>query len=770
MKLKLENFGIFPSKEFPIDRVTVFTGPNESGKTTILDAFVSALVKVSGNNKYGAILNERYQEKRNADLGIPKQTLNPNLYLNSLVIREGNMDVGSDKELIKVIEQSIFDSGYNPSKLKEKAIQQTEKTGTRKVAKDWNLALSELEAAKQEFFEAEKVLHQVSSQFVELPSWELERQKKIAELQTLQKEQTQSLSALEELKQKEQHAEADRVYQQILQWEVLVSANREDGKVLQPELEKQAKQLEEFIRSQKQKLASQKEQIIAWESQKDNLILTKSNLDSKFQKMESYFPNFESWKDTLRKFQEDSPRLSKVKWNITYLSLAIVSLAFALFSSLVGIVSDLGNWPYVVGGAFFITSILVFAFRAREIISEKDETKWNEMVRRIASEMEMKTLGEWKPDTLQFDSLQLTFQRFEREYTKLKLELQTLLDQIKKWESDILTLQNQSKKDKEQLEESEKKLNSFFQTLGVRSLTELSEQLVQMRLKSEKIKTFEDLFRLEEKKWGCVGIEALKLKLKDKIGDWEKKGIGKHFQIEDQSTKQRLENKLLELSTTIRNLEKDNVELEKKLDTGKKVLESQIVPAQSRWEISKKNLESKEKKKHDFEKNYHAFEVLAKIFSEMEVESQDKMSSLVKSLQSRIDAMKGNLPSKQIQWNGFSDEIQVVSDKNNLQMSFVNLSTGTKEQISYVLRLEYAFRIGNQYQIPYLLLDEPFRHMDDERRDAALEYTLQCIVDAGKEWKVVFFSFDEDLVKRIKDLAEKWKLPCQIHSLTKQVS
>ena len=63
MKLSLENFGIFSAKEFPIQKVNVFTGPNESGKTTILDAFVSALVKVTGSKKYGKILNERYQEK-----------------------------------------------------------------------------------------------------------------------------------------------------------------------------------------------------------------------------------------------------------------------------------------------------------------------------------------------------------------------------------------------------------------------------------------------------------------------------------------------------------------------------------------------------------------------------------------------------------------------------------------------------------------------------------------------------------------------------------
>jgi len=146
------------------------------------------------------------------------------------------------------------------------------------------------------------------------------------------------------------------------------------------------------------------------------------------------------------------------------------------------------------------------------------------------------------------------------------------------------------------------------------------------------------------------------------------------------------------------------------------------------------------------------------------------MSSLVKSLQTRMDALKGSLPTKQIQWNGFSDEIQVTTESSKESLSFTNLSTGTKEQVSYVLRLEYAFRIGKQFNLPYLLLDEPFRHMDGGRRDSALAYTLQCVANAEEDWRVVFFSFDGELVSKIKELAAGLNLPCQIHELTKPVS
>ncbi|MGV3665854.1 MAG: ATP-binding protein [Leptospira bouyouniensis] len=769
MKLKIENFGIFSSKEFPIQKITVFTGPNESGKTTILDAFVSALVKVTGTKKYGKLLNERYQENRNSDLGIEKQNLAPNLFLNSLVIREGNMEVSSDSELTSVIEQSIFDSGYNPNHLKEMAEQQVSKTGVRKVAKDWNLTLSELDAAKRKFDESERNLNQISNQFTELPIWELDRQNKKVEIENFVSEKIKLQKQFEELKQKEQHAEADRVYHQILQWEMLSLEKKNNSKFLQNDSEKQTKQLEESIRSSNQKIVSTKERIGELEERKTASKLNLSSLESKFLKLESYFPFFETWKEGLRKFQEDFPVIPRTIWNPLYRSLAIISFFITLITMIVILFSDLGSWFYIPLGLFFGLS-LFFGMKMKETILEKDESKWNEMIRRIASEMETKTLGEWKPDSLHLDSLFLSFQRYEREYTKLKLELQNLADMVSKFDAELQIHENQFKKEKDILEVKEKELSSLFQKLGVNSLTELSESLVQIRLKTDKIKTIEDTLNLEVKKWETEGIQSLKLKLKDKMSDWEKNGIGKQFQPEDRTTKQRIENRIGELSESIRGLEVKIIDLEKKLDTGKAVLESQMVPAQKEWENAKKNLESKEKKKVELEKNFQAFEILIDIFAEMQAESTDKMSSLVRSLQERMDSIKGTLPSKQIQWNGFSDEIQVTTDPREGQFSFSQLSTGTKEQISFVLRLEYAFRIGNQFNIPYLLLDEPFRHMDVARRDVALEYTLQCILNADNDWHVVFFSFDEDLVSKIKILAEKLNLPCQINTLVKPVS
>ncbi|TGK81364.1 DNA repair protein [Leptospira noumeaensis] len=769
MKLKIENFGIFSKKEFPIDRVTVFTGPNESGKTTILDALVSALVKVVGTTKFGATLSSRYKSDRNSDLGISKLSLSPNLFLNSLVIREGNMDVGSEKELVTAIEQTIFDSGYNPSQLKEQVEQLLAKTGNRKSAKDWNLALSELNTAKQKFDESEMSLNKISAQFIDLPQLEIQRQKLKLELVNANTEQNKLQSELSELKETEQHNEADRLYGQLLQWETLESGSKQEEKILKSGWDQKSKELDGEIKSLEQKRSLSKERLTNLEIKLESSSAQKKQIEQKSKKLESYFEFFETWKQTVRKFQEESPVIQKTIWNPLYRSLAGGFGVLGIFSLIFSIFSGLDGWIYILP-ILFLGVGLFFLFRAKEIKLEKDEPKWNEMVHRIVREMETKTLGEWKPESITMDSLSLCFQRYEREYTKQKLESEGFGSNLSSMEEEITRLRLEDKKMSETILEKEKELAGIWREAAVQSLSELSELYVQIRLKQEKLKTLTESLKTESKKWGTTDLGELKLKLKEKVSDLEKKGISKTFSSEDRTNKQRLENKIQILSDKIRELERSIVELEKKLDTGKAVLESQMVPAQKEWETNKRNLELKEKWKNDLERNFQSLEVLSEIFSEMQGESTDKMSSLVKSLQTRMDAIKGIRPTKQIQWNGFSDEIQITTDSSSDSFLFQNLSTGTKEQISYVLRLEYAFRIGKQFNLPFLLLDEPFRHMDVERRDSALSYTLQCIANAEEDWKVVFFSFDEGLVAKIKDLADGFNLPCQIHELTKRVS
>lgn len=91
--------------------------------------------------------------------------------------------------------------------------------------------------------------------------------------------------------------------------------------------------------------------------------------------------------------------------------------------------------------------------------------------------METKTLGEWKPDSPSMESLSLTFQRFDREYTKQKLESESILTAMASLEEEVTRLRAEDKKTNEVLSEKEKELTTIWREAGVHSLSELSEFL-----------------------------------------------------------------------------------------------------------------------------------------------------------------------------------------------------------------------------------------------------------------------------------------------------
>jgi DNA sulfur modification protein DndD len=53
MVLKLNSFGLFRNQSFELGQITIFFGKNESGKTTIFDAIVSSLIRITGTTSYG---------------------------------------------------------------------------------------------------------------------------------------------------------------------------------------------------------------------------------------------------------------------------------------------------------------------------------------------------------------------------------------------------------------------------------------------------------------------------------------------------------------------------------------------------------------------------------------------------------------------------------------------------------------------------------------------------------------------------------------------
>ena len=98
-KLILETFGKFKNTTYEFGDVTVFYGPNEVGKTTIIDALSNGLVKVLKNQSlYKQVLEPRYGETfssklKKIDTGEEFKKIDHDLVRNLLIVRASNLSL-----------------------------------------------------------------------------------------------------------------------------------------------------------------------------------------------------------------------------------------------------------------------------------------------------------------------------------------------------------------------------------------------------------------------------------------------------------------------------------------------------------------------------------------------------------------------------------------------------------------------------------------------------------------------------------------------------
>lgn len=765
MILKLKNFGHFSEAEFEIKPLTLFYGPNESGKTTILDAMLSAFVKISGTTIYGKILNKRYQKDRITALDIPQIEVQPNLILNSLVIREGQMSIDhGDTLLNKSIQESLFDSGFNPGELKKLAESFSQTSGSTKSAREFKKKELDFKTKKDECDLAERELNEISSSFSNLPKMELVRLELTEKSQTLNSELTALNQNSNELTERESYAKADEIYSQILHYEELEIHSKSDETFLSLSYEEKANKYsveEKSLNDRILDLKNTKKEKEAQISLQKNEISRKESL---FAKMSEFSNFFESWKNKIYEIKNTAPSKTKTSWNLGYVGIFVSFLLGAVGFSIWVSLAEKEHYLFLISAVLLIVSVF-FLLRAKTQESFLDEDLYRKKISELIQSISSQSLGEINFFNLSLDVIQSKILEMEREYTKSHLELSSLKKDLILKEEDLTLYLEKEKKLQFELTETINNLKKIFEETKVRDLRSLAELHHEVKFRRSELKKLAENLTRTAKEFGAKDSLDLKRRLKEKISEWEKLGLSKDFSNEERLLKQKITSEISLKQNELKSLEQKLQSLSSEILELKVRLESKVLPACENWERKKKEFSKAEKDLEKVVLDLKSFEMLTSIFASMEDESQYAMQTLVSSLQNRINSLNHSELNRGIQLTEVGGEVSVVNSDSGSSREYSNLSTGTREQISYAMRLEYAFRIGSQINLPFLMLDEPFRHMDNTRRDQAASYTIECLFK--EKWSGCFFTFDSGLVEIVKKMAEKREIPCQVYDLTK---
>jgi len=154
--LRLENFGRFREQTFTFAPITVFSGNNETGKTTLFDAILDAVSSPKANAEYGKILVRRYGKDRKVS---PEYDGEPLViadkdFMNLFAVRSGtiNLEIEENSQWMNQVKASLFSGGIDPGSIVselEEFIKSKKQGSLSGEAKTITAELENLEAEKE---------------------------------------------------------------------------------------------------------------------------------------------------------------------------------------------------------------------------------------------------------------------------------------------------------------------------------------------------------------------------------------------------------------------------------------------------------------------------------------------------------------------------------------------------------------------------------------------------------------------------------------------
>ena len=119
--LHLKRFGAFIDRELPFSAITLFVGPNESGKTTIVDALCDVLCKPKTNRNAGKRLALRYGTDRDVSVDFDGEPLSipEDAFYDLFAIRSGDLtlNVKPGSSWVETLKAELFTAGLDPKRL-----------------------------------------------------------------------------------------------------------------------------------------------------------------------------------------------------------------------------------------------------------------------------------------------------------------------------------------------------------------------------------------------------------------------------------------------------------------------------------------------------------------------------------------------------------------------------------------------------------------------------------------------------------------------------
>ena len=738
-QLNLNKIGKFQNTPYKLNDITVFYGPNEAGKTTIIDGIINSMVNFNKTNViWKQTLGPRYPEGIDTSLVLEStnndlKKIELNLAMNLLIVRASDLKINLEGEWLSAVKSKLFTGGINPKSIIERVdLMQTKPQKQnnsplyekKKIVKALNVLNEQLDEVKLN-------LKSLSSQIEEenrLKNENAESQTEFEKVKTeldVQKEKMSKLqTALEaknieglykKVKKKDELSVqlknsryTEQKHDEIKEVEKNIESLKNKNKILSDNLETEVNNLKNL----KEKLGN--------EEANYKILKEKSNL------AQTTHNSLELQISEIREKQSQKPIGKLVFASILFLA------GIVMLITLEGQIKYLAFLPLLGGLAAFWSTLMsknedkdsitgikatIKTFNQKYDEVEKCPSDYSEamdFLRRIiknyeTSENSVRNLTDKiEPLKNKIDELKGDLEDIKYKYDDYITRLKELLPLGIESSDNYLKKLNEQTNLKKEIESINEELKIAISTYGVGSLEDIIN-LIEIKMKE----ITENPITLE--------VDKSKIKEEEKHRDYLQK------RFDDLSGTLSLQReKLASTSTELQIKVGDNsinqVRLERKISTIKE-------------EVDSKDLEME------------SFYLLRDIVQEISNDSNEQFEQLNKSINEYLKIILGD--EKSVTFKNLK-EIQTATcaDHYGKQVFIDHLSSGTKDAFALASRLAFLKKV-ELHGDSFLILDDPFVFMDNERETNAIK-AIKFFKDEV-DIPIIFFTKNE----KSKDKFEK---------------
>ncbi|WP_300367859.1 ATP-binding protein [Brachyspira sp.] len=711
MILSLNKFGKFQNKSFEIsDKLTLFYGENESGKTTIFDSLMLLFSENKKTSSFAKQIKLRYGD--DIDINIVPEIdesikLHPQSYNNLYSIRQSEIifemsDSKKDsKDWESEIKKKLFSSDIDIGKI----ISEVKAEYSGKSQSSIPAVLRNLKYKNEEIKEELNNLYSKANTEVNKKDKLKELDELLRESNNILKDKTDEYNRLTVVRE-----EKNRSKEKNNLLNIMTMIN---------EFYKKDKFIKENINLQKDHSKTINDSEKKIDECENRISYLKGKIESLQKSSED--KNKTDYKSIILRIDKAIKKIDDLKEKNKKIPKIVFLAAIVLISALLSL--------YFKNPYWFLLILPSIPFL---LIKENKKDKFIDDILDSLPELDIR-----------YESLELSDLKdmLLRELAKIELILEKNDDEeLEKYNKELQeSLIN--------LENYNRELNDFFNKLNVRN----KENYYEIKTNFDTVyKSTEELFAklvIEAKKFGFKDIPTLEANCNRILKELDEKGIN-HDDFNEMEMKS-LENKLKELEREISSI-KENMnkvisnasyiqgELNSADDVHNNIINLESELAENNEEI--KNLNKRKK----------ALELLEDMLSNINKKNVCLFNSLSNEAKVLYNHITGkNLSDNGIEMSGFDKNKIMVKDKQNESRNVELLSSATKDAVYIAMRLSILTKIHEAGRL--ILLDDPFITFDNKRTKEALSF----IREYSNKYNIPIAIFTKDLF--IRDIMKNYE-------------